>query len=129
MSAEEFTSKSYDYVVVGGGTAGLVIAARLCEDPNVTVAVLEAGSNRLDDPLIDGPNTFLNLWDKPEYDWCYKTVPQVCTIFFPSSKFYTNSAIERYPEPRPWLGAWKSPWRFLSYQLQHVLYGFASGSG
>lgn len=80
MSAEEFSSKSYDYVIIGGGTAGLVIAARLSEDPNVTVAVLEAGGNRLDDPLIDGPNTFLNLWDKPEYDWCYKTVPQVCII-------------------------------------------------
>ncbi|KAF2709503.1 GMC oxidoreductase [Pleomassaria siparia CBS 279.74] len=80
MSAEEFTSKSYDYIVIGGGTAGLVVAARLSEDPNVTVAVLEAGGNRLDDPLIDGPNLFLNLWDKPEYDWCYKTVPQKGTV-------------------------------------------------
>lgn len=77
MSPEEFTKTSYDYVVIGGGTAGLVVAARLSEDPNVTVAVLEAGGNRLDDPLIDAPNMFLQLWDKPEYDWCYKTIPQV----------------------------------------------------
>jgi choline dehydrogenase len=34
---------SYDYVVVGGGTAGLTIAARLAEDNNITVAVIEAG--------------------------------------------------------------------------------------
>jgi choline dehydrogenase len=36
---------SYDYVVVGGGTAGLTIAARLAEDSNTTVAVVEAGGS------------------------------------------------------------------------------------
>lgn len=77
MSAKDFASKSYDYVVCGGGTAGLVIAARLTEDPNVTVAILEAGGNGLDDIMIDGPNLFTQLWDKPQYDWSFKTVPQV----------------------------------------------------
>ncbi|OAG07777.1 alcohol oxidase [Paraphaeosphaeria sporulosa] len=76
MSPEEFTETPYDYVVIGGGTAGLVVAARLSEDPNVTVGVLEAGDDRLDDPLVDAPNLFLQLWDKPEYDWSYKTMPQ-----------------------------------------------------
>ncbi|KAF2021990.1 GMC oxidoreductase [Aaosphaeria arxii CBS 175.79] len=79
MTLEEFFQKSYDYVIIGGGTAGLAVAARLSEDPNVTVAVLEAGGNRLDDVLIDAPNLFLQLWDKPEYDWMYRTVPQVGT--------------------------------------------------
>lgn len=77
MSAEEFRSKSYDYVICGGGTAGLVIAARLTEDPNVTVGILEAGGNGLNDILIDGPNLFTQLYGKPEYDWDYHTVPQV----------------------------------------------------
>ncbi|KAL4761609.1 GMC family oxidoreductase [Aspergillus foveolatus] len=38
-------SWSYDYVVVGGGTSGLALAARLAEDPGVTVAVVEAGGH------------------------------------------------------------------------------------
>ncbi|KAH7402770.1 hypothetical protein BKA66DRAFT_8824 [Pyrenochaeta sp. MPI-SDFR-AT-0127] len=80
MSVEDFTSKSYDYVICGGGTAGLVIAARLTEDPNVTVGVIEAGGNGLNDLLIDGPNMFTQLWGKPQYDWDYKTVPQPGTI-------------------------------------------------
>lgn len=45
MSVEDFTNKSYDYVICGGGTAGLVITARLTEDPNITVGILEAGGS------------------------------------------------------------------------------------
>ncbi|KAL5119530.1 hypothetical protein ACEQ8H_002595 [Pleosporales sp. CAS-2024a] len=76
MSAEDFSTKTYDYVICGGGTAGLAVAARLSEDPNVTVAVLEAGGNGLNDVMIDAPNLFMQLWGNPQYDWDYKTVPQ-----------------------------------------------------
>jgi choline dehydrogenase len=41
-------SKVFDYVIIGGGTAGLVLATRLSENPDVRVAVLEAGEKRLD---------------------------------------------------------------------------------
>lgn len=44
---EEFTHQKYDYVVVGGGTAGLCVAARLTENPDVTVGVIEAGADRM----------------------------------------------------------------------------------
>jgi choline dehydrogenase-like flavoprotein len=41
-------SKTFDYVIIGGGTAGLVLASRLTEDSAIHVAVLEAGEKRLD---------------------------------------------------------------------------------
>ncbi|KAH7343057.1 aryl-alcohol dehydrogenase [Rhexocercosporidium sp. MPI-PUGE-AT-0058] len=41
---EEFVDHSYDYIIIGGGTAGLCVTARLTEDPNVTVGVLKAGN-------------------------------------------------------------------------------------
>jgi choline dehydrogenase-like flavoprotein len=71
-----------DYVICGGGAAGLVVAARLSEDPNVTVAILEAGGNGLNDMLIDAPNMFTQLWGKPQYDWIYSTVPQVRKLWY-----------------------------------------------
>ena len=44
--------RTFDYVVVGGGTAGAVVAARLSEDPSVTVCVLEAGPSDVGDEAI-----------------------------------------------------------------------------
>ena len=41
--------------MLGGGTAGLVVAARMDENPNVTVAVIEAGIHHINEPLVDTP--------------------------------------------------------------------------
>ncbi|KIW05595.1 uncharacterized protein PV09_03467 [Verruconis gallopava] len=73
---DEFISQSYDYIVVGGGTAGLVVAARLTENPDVKVAVLEAGSNRMDDEQINTPSLYPTLIGREKYDWCYNSIPQ-----------------------------------------------------
>lgn len=77
VGVDEFLQQSYDYVVCGGGTAGLVIAARLTENPDVTVGVIEAGKNRLGDPFVDTPAAFLQMFNNKDYDWAFKTVPQV----------------------------------------------------
>ena len=65
--------------MVGGGTAGLVVAARLSENPDITVGVLEAGKNRLGDMLIDSPVMYMQTFNDPEYDWGFKTVEQART--------------------------------------------------
>lgn len=74
---------TYDYVVVGGGTAGLVMAARLSENPSTSVAVIEAGDfyelggNRSEIPLFDSAWTGKDPADtNPLVDWDFVTTPQ-----------------------------------------------------
>lgn len=76
-SVDEFVNQEYDYVVIGGGTAGCVVAARLTENPNVRVGVLEAGLNRMDDPQISTPSLYPTLIGREKYDWCFQSIPVV----------------------------------------------------
>jgi choline dehydrogenase-like flavoprotein len=72
---QDFCKRSFDYLVVGGGTAGLVVAARLSENPKITVGVIEAGPAVFDEPLINIPGKFgESLGSK--YDWQFETIPQ-----------------------------------------------------
>lgn len=80
-SPEDFCGNAYDYLIIGGGTAGLVVAARLTEDATVTVGVLEAGKNQLGSPLVDTPAAFLGMMMDKEYDWAFFTEPQVGCVY------------------------------------------------
>jgi hypothetical protein len=56
--AERFATSSYDYLIVGGGTAGLTVAARLSKNGRYTVGVLEAGGSGMGDPIVDIPGKY-----------------------------------------------------------------------
>ncbi|KAL4259843.1 GMC oxidoreductase family protein [Pleurotus pulmonarius] len=70
------TSPTYDYVIIGGGTAGLAVANRLSEDPSVTVLVIEAGPNAEHLPEVFIPGLFGSGQALTTLNWGYATTPQ-----------------------------------------------------
>ncbi|CAE6805434.1 GMC family oxidoreductase [Paraburkholderia nemoris] len=68
-------SKTFDYIVVGGGSAGCVVAGRLSEDPTVTVCVLEAGG-RGDSAIVNVPTGAVAMLPTRVNNWAFDTVPQ-----------------------------------------------------
>ncbi len=68
------TMGAFDYVIVGGGTSGCLLANRLSADPNTSVLLLEAGGK--DDWIwIHIPVGYLYCIGNPRTDWCYRTEP------------------------------------------------------
>jgi choline dehydrogenase-like flavoprotein len=66
---------SFDYVIVGAGTAGCVLANRLSADPDVSVLLLEAGGK--DDWIwVHIPVGYLYTQNHPRTDWCLRTEPE-----------------------------------------------------
>ncbi|OEY95334.1 alcohol dehydrogenase [Acinetobacter qingfengensis] len=67
--------KQFDYVIVGAGSAGSVIANRLSENPAVSVCLIEAGSAD-NSPRIHIPSGTITLYKSHKYSWNYFSVPQ-----------------------------------------------------
>lgn len=74
-AAAERTLVSYDYVIIGAGAAGCVLASKLSEDKNVSVLVLEAGGDNTKVFESKVPILFSKLFHSP-HDWDYYTVEQ-----------------------------------------------------
>ncbi len=63
---------AYDYIIVGAGSAGCVLANRLSADPSLRVLLLEAGGRDVN-PWIHVPVGYFKTLHNPNTDWCYKT--------------------------------------------------------
>src|ERR1700689_722301 len=74
MQAERTPFAEADYVIVGGGSAGAVLANRLSSDPDVSVVLIEAGGEGRGF-LVELPVGFLNLLLRPQHDWSYPQDP------------------------------------------------------
>ena len=83
------TSATFDYVIIGGGTAGCLLANRLSAEPNHRVLLLEAGKTD-SYPWIHIPVGYLYCIGNPRTDWMYNTEPHAGL----------NNRVQRYPRGR-----------------------------
>lgn len=86
---------TFDYVIIGAGSAGSVLANRLSEDPNVSVCVLEAGPADTN-PMIHIPAGFMKTFYDASINWCYEQEPGPFTagrrIYAPRGKTLGGSS-------------------------------------
>jgi choline dehydrogenase len=87
-------ASSFDYIIVGGGTAGLVIANRLSENPSIRVAVIEPGDDQRKNPNVTDPTKLDQPLNTP-LDWQYKSVPQS----------YAENRVLNLPQGKAWGGS------------------------
>jgi choline dehydrogenase len=85
----------YDYVIVGAGSAGCILANRLSANPRNSVLVIEAGGSERH-PYVAMPAGFIKTIDDPRFNWCFHTEPTPETkdraILFPRGKALGGSS-------------------------------------
>ena len=95
MAQEPGDTRSFDYIIVGAGTAGCVLANRLTEDPHIRVLMLEAGPEATS-MWIKMPLGFSKLFAHPVLNWGYSTEPEPRlggrTVYFPRGKVVGGSS-------------------------------------
>ena len=79
-----------DFVIIGGGTAGITLATRLTEDANLKVLVLEAGEDMNSDPRVITPALWPSLLGT-DAAWNFTSVPQVSLCETVSTKYAHNA--------------------------------------
>ena len=86
----------FDYVIIGAGSAGSILAERLTASGRYTVAVLEAGPTDYRNPYIHFPAGFFKLLDNPAVNWVYHTEPEERTkgrrILYPRGRVLGGSS-------------------------------------
>lgn len=91
MSGGAAQAGEFDYVVVGSGAAGAIVAARLSEDASASVCVLEAGPAD-GHPYLKLPAGFIKVIFNPELAWQFGSEPTA----------RTGAGAFRCPRARPW---------------------------
>ncbi|KAL2793713.1 hypothetical protein BJX66DRAFT_351646 [Aspergillus keveii] len=90
-----FTLAPNSTFIIGGGTAGLVVASRLAQDPTLQIVVLEAGQDQTEDPRVLTPGLWPSLVHSPS-DWDFTSVPQDAlngqTIVFPQGRLFGGTS-------------------------------------
>lgn len=75
IAGQAHLTMAFDYVIAGGGTAGLAVANRLTEDPTITVAVVEPGPDMRDDAGVLDLN-LAGVTYSPALDWNFNSTAQ-----------------------------------------------------
>ena len=118
-SPEGFLNQTYDYLIIDGGTAGLVVASRLSANPDLRVGVIEAGDAGFDDPNFTNPGKISAMLHNPKYDWMYQSTLSGRFLTLYSSRL-SKGSLGAEPKPIPSHPPRESSWRIKRRQFHGI---------